>query len=271
MPRLSIRHHGTELPGLRRMLSPENGLWSRGLVHGVMLLLLGLVALAPSLCAAGLLPSINDFYLLPAHCKAKLADLPENRSRREAHRLPINQGQIIFWSKKIGPDWNHLHNYCAGLTALSQANDPDWLRRNGTTRRAQFQRAAALINQSRSRSDPRNPFWFELSIKYAEAVGWSGNYQQAMSELDELIEMNPRRAEPVVLQARLTKQTGEINTAITQLKQGLQRGAKPGPLLFYLAEYNYELGDFAAAREYMTRAESEGMSMKRLRSRLPDS
>jgi tetratricopeptide (TPR) repeat protein len=233
----------------------------------LVLTVLVLLIARPAYSVDNQLP-MKDFYLLPAYCKAKMADLPQNRRLRADRRLPINQAQIDFWQEKIGPDWAGLHNFCAGLIAMSRANDPEWLRKANASARNQFAQAASLIDQSRYDSSPRNPFWFELSIKYAEAIGWAGDYDKASETLAELIALNPKRSEPYILQARLTKRQGELNAAISQLETGLRQGAKAGPLLYYLAEYHYELGDFEQAREYMGRAEAAGMSMERLRAKL---
>jgi tetratricopeptide (TPR) repeat protein len=250
-----LPHHPGTMPRLRRP-------------YVLVLTVLVLVIARPAY-SRGDQPSMTEFYLLPAYCKAKMADLPQNRGLRADRRLPINQDQIDFWQEKIGPDWRGLHNFCAGLLAMSRAKDPEWLRKAKASPRSQFRRAASLIDESRYASSPRRPFWFEISIKYAEAIGWAGDYDKASETLAELIALNPKRAEPYVLQARLTKRQGELNAAISQLEAGLRQGAKPGPLLYYLAEYHYELGDFEQAREYMGRAESAGMSMNRLRAKLP--
>lgn len=46
----------------------------------------------------------NDWDALPIYCKAKF--LPESS--------PLTQK----WKKKIGPDFQHMHHYCRGLTFL---------------------------------------------------------------------------------------------------------------------------------------------------------
>jgi tetratricopeptide (TPR) repeat protein len=215
-------------------------------------------------------PSQKDFYVYPPYCKAKMADLPENRKHVWRNKFPVDEQQVAFWKRQLGPDWYDLEQYCAGLTHISRANDIGWLRSNKESAAAEFRAAAAAINQARLRSAPRNPFWQELSLRYAEAIGGAGQYAEAMKVLQDVTALNPKNTNAYVLQARLTARRGDLNAAIAQLEAGLAAGAGRGPILYYLASDYYELGDYKRAREYAQQAEQAGMKMDNLKSRLPD-
>ncbi len=218
----------------------------------------------------GFEPSQKDFYVYPPYCKAKMADSSDNRNRRWDAYFPVNQQQIVFWRKRIGPDWDNLHSFCAGLTQMSRAKDPGWLRQAKTSSQTQFAEAANLIGAVREQSGPRNPFWQELSLRYAEAQGGAGQYEEAMKVLQELIERDPQKADTYILQADLTERRGDLNAAIGYLEAGLAAGARRGAILYHLANDYYKLGDYERARQYAQDAEQAGMKMHRLRSKLGD-
>jgi predicted Zn-dependent protease len=92
-----------------------------------------------------------------------------------------------------------------------------------------------------------------------------------MGVLTELRAQNPKGVDAYVLQARLLKGKGKMDEAMALLKAGLDAGAKRGPLLFYLAEYYFDTGDFEAAQKFATEANAAGMKMDRLWSKLPES
>jgi tetratricopeptide (TPR) repeat protein len=258
--RLHQQWHGTAA-----LFRPLTALLAR---RPTLVVLLAVAAGIGASNATAFEPSRSEFYIYPPYCKAKMADLPQNRQGRWRERFHINEQQIAYWRPRIGPDWANLDDFCAGLTYLSRANDPSWLRQAKTSAKAQFREAAQLIGRVRERSAPQNPFWQELTLRYAEAAGGAGNYGSAMQELDKLLKRDPRNADIYLMQAKLTERRGELNKAISYLEAGLQAGAQPGPILFHLANDYYKLGDFERAREYMAAAERAGMKMDRLKSRL---
>jgi tetratricopeptide (TPR) repeat protein len=235
------------------------------------LLAAALLTLPPAVLAFSFEPSEKDYYLYPDFCKAKMSDFHRNRKGWWDTKFPINEAQIAFWSKAVGPDWPHLHHYCAGLTNLSQANDVMWLRKSRLSARQRFGHAVRQIEYTLSRSKPGHPLWEQMSLKYAEALGGAGQYADAMEALGEVLARNPKNEQAYALMGRLTKRRGNLNEAIAYLEQGLEAGAKPGPLLFYLADYYFDLGDYRQAQAYMERAEAAGMKMDRLKRKLPDS
>jgi hypothetical protein len=64
------------------------------------------------------------------------------------------------------------------------------------------------------------------------------------------------------------KRRGKLNDAIALLEQGLEKASKQGPLLYWLAQYQYEVGDLTRAAETAARAEAAGMKMRSLNRKL---
>ena len=68
--------------------------------------------------------------------------------------------------------------------------------------------------------------------------------------------------------AAFLKRRGDLNEAIAILEEGLSKTSSEGPLLFWLANYYFELGDFEQAEAKAERAEAAGMKVDRLKRRL---
>lgn len=249
------------------------GAWQRRralLLSPLALVFAFLLMLPPATYAFNFQPTEKDYYLYPDFCKAKMSDFHRNRKGWWDTTFPINEDQIAFWRNAIGPDWQHLHHYCSGLTKLSQAKDVMWLRKARLSAKQRFRHAAVQFDYMLERSRPGQPLWEQMSLKYAESMGGAGEYQEAMEVLAGVLKQNPKSTDAYVLMGRLTKPR-DLNEAIAYLEQGLEAGAKPGPMLFYLADYYFDLGDYRQAQAYMERAEAAGMKMDRLKRKLPDS
>lgn len=78
-------------------------------------LILTLVLLAPSAVLAALTleelsyPRGSDFLVLPKYCDAKL-------------NKPDGDPEKLKWGSTLGPDFIHVHHYCAGLNFMNRAN-----------------------------------------------------------------------------------------------------------------------------------------------------
>lgn len=244
-----------------------------------LLLLLGVMALAPRFASAfNWVPSEKQFYLLPIYCKAKMSQFLR-ASPHLRHDLPLlPEGQVREWERMVGPDYLHLHHYCHGTALMSLAETPAAHRRieqprsrrqrYSTKREDLYKRAISEIRYTRSQSRPGRPLWEAMTLDYAKALGGAGDRKKATSVYKELAESYPENPDVWIGYARLMKRSGELNAAITILETGLGSSRKKGPLLFWLAQYQYHLGDFTAAAETAERAEKAGMKMDRLKRKM---
>lgn len=207
-------------------------------------------------------PTPTLFALMPEHCKARLADHQRNRRGEWKHRFPINEPRIREYRQLIGHDFIHMHHYCAGLGHLMLAN----------TSRARsqwnFKRAEAEIDYTIGRSNPSEPLWVEMNIAQARARSGLGKHSEAIRQLERLLTLQPDNETIYVELAQVKRRAGNINDAIAILEEGLAKGAKEGPIMFYLARYHWDLGDTERARELTERAEAAGMKMDSLRAKL---
>jgi tetratricopeptide (TPR) repeat protein len=184
----------------------------------------------------------------------------------------VPDSHIPRWKEKVGAtDFLHLHHYCYGLAIMSNAEDADVLRRSRYSSGEMYARAVGEIDYTRSKSRPGAPLWHVMSISYARALGRAGRWSESKAVFEESIADNPHDPNAWVEYAKLLKWRGELNDAIALLQEGLNTASNPGPLLYWLAIYQYELGDFSRAAETAVRAEAAGMKMDSLAEKLSES
>jgi tetratricopeptide (TPR) repeat protein len=229
-----------------------------------------LTACLVSLPAHGFMfqPDKLDIYLLPEHCQMKLADFGNNRDGSWPVRIPVNEKRIAYWRGLIGPDWRHMHHYCAGLALLALARDPARLERRNRSASFIYRQASAEMNYTISRSNSRQPLWIEMNMNQAKALAGQGKVNDAVDKLTKLIALAPANQDLYVTLAKMEHRRGKVEEAVAILEAGLERAKVKGPILFYLARYTYDMGDVQRAAELTLRAEKAGMKMDSLREKL---
>jgi tetratricopeptide (TPR) repeat protein len=226
---------------------------------------LSLTLLATPVWSGPFVPTQKEFYVLPEHCKASISQALRGQRRLRHNLILMPEAEIARWRRTVGPDFARLQPYCAGLVLLSRALDPVTPR---AERGALFRQAAQQIDSTLFDAEPGTALWLEMSLKYARALDGSGNRGRAAETYRELVESYAGTADVWTAYAQFLKRRGELNEAIGVLETGLSSAGRPGPLLFWLANYYFELGDFEKAASTADRAEAAGMKVDRLRRRL---
>lgn len=235
-----------------------------------LLISLGLIFLAISLPVSAwtFQPTELQYALMPEFCQARMSDFHVNRKGRWNVQFPINEAQIDYWKKSIGPDWRHLHHYCGALVYRSQAQDPDFLRRSNRSARQYWSRTAEAIDYTRSRSKRGAPLWNLMTVDYADALAHSGKVKTGLQLLTDLIAQSPGDVDAYIALAKILESEGDTERAMEVLRGGMSKVSTKGPLLFYLAHWSYDAGDLEQARSTLVDAESAGMKMDSLRAKL---
>jgi tetratricopeptide (TPR) repeat protein len=215
--------------------------------------------------ASDSLPTQPEYFLLPEYCQAIVAEEIRSQPRLRHNLTLLPPTAIQRWRLRIGPDFEHLNHYCSGLRALSRALDLSTPRNQ---RGKQFGIAKEQIEISFMRSRPGSPLWSDMSLKYARALEGVGDRREAALTYQDLFPAYASLPEVWIEYAAFLKRTGKLNDAISLLEKGLEAETKKGPLLFWLANYYYDLGDWESARSTAIRAESAGMKMDRLKRKL---
>ncbi|WP_156427704.1 tetratricopeptide repeat protein [Thiohalocapsa sp. ML1] len=184
--------------------------------------------------------------------------------RREAASMLVPESQIPQWKKRVGPDFLHVHHYCFGLSWLSKAEDPE----NRSRAAWAYRQAVGEIDYTRSKSRPGAPLWEVMSIDYARALAGNGQWGESQAVFQDLLADNPSNSDIWVAYAKQLKRRRKLNDAIALLEQGLEKANKKGPLLYWLAIYQFDLGDLTRAAETTARAEAAGMKVDSLKRRL---
>lgn len=210
-------------------------------------------------------PTEKEFYVYPAYCQAKLSSFLKKQPHLRHGLQLMPPAEITRWEQMVGPDFFHLHHYCKGLSLLSRALDPMTSRRE---RARHFRFAAQEIHYTWSRSKPGAPLWYEMSLKLARAYEGNGRRDRANEIYKDLLGGYSDKPDAWTEYAAFLKRRGELNDAIAVLEEGLSKTSSEGPLLFWLANYYFQLGDFEQAEATAERAEAAGMKVDRLKRRL---
>jgi tetratricopeptide (TPR) repeat protein len=219
-------------------------------------------------------PTELEFYTLPDYCKAKMSSLLRGNPRAHTYsRMLMSKTQIERWQKRVGSDFKHLHHYCRGVALLSLAEDP--VRRERVrmgrnrvkpSREHLYKEAVSEIAYTRNQSGPSRPLWKPMSLDYGRALAGARQSNQANKVFEQVIERFPRSADAWVAHARAVKRRGDVNGSISILEEALNNVGDDGrgSVLFWLANYQLDLGDINRARETTGRAEAAGMEVDRL-------
>jgi tetratricopeptide (TPR) repeat protein len=236
------------------------------------------LCMSQSAFGSGWVPTTKQYFLLPDYCQAKMSEHMRGPLageigrtsvwRGEAAVMLVPEAQMPRWKNRVGADFLHLHHYCYALALMNDADDPVLRRRGGASPGAIYGQALAQIEATRSKSRPGAPLWEVMTISYARALAGSGDWGESQAVFQELLANNPSNSDIWLEYAKQLKRRGKVNDAITLLEQGLDKANKKGPLLYWLAIYQFDLGDLTRAAETTARAEAAGMKVDSLKRRL---
>ncbi len=147
-----------------------------------------------------------DFARLPPYCKA---------------RLKGSKSDYKYWSKRISPEFIHMHHYCRGLHLLNKSLAViDKKTKNGILLQA-IQEFKYMQNMS-SKDFYLRP---EIANKAGNAYLRLGKVPEAFKEFSRGIKLNPKYVLNYVGLSKVCRKQGDI----TKAKEILQRGLKHNP------------------------------------------
>lgn len=217
-------------------------------------------------------PTEIQFHLSAPYCKARFS-APDLLGLSNSY-VRVPPGEVQRWQNIIGDVWRHMHHYCYGAVILSEALsardiDPTVSpERRRVLLKDRFALAAGEMNYTISKDDQRNPLWGIMRVKQARAYEGAGNRDKALELLASVINRQPTNAEAYVAIGQTYSRAGDLRAAIGALEAGANRAKDKKAIYFYLAQYNFTLGNVDAARSFTEKAEREGLEMTRMRQRL---
>lgn len=145
-----------------------------------------------------------QFAMLPPYCEARM---------RHENDL---KGQL--WRKKLGPDFVHVHHYCAALNALNEAYKTSY--KEDT--RGMLSRAIKEIEYMEHQTSSN--FILRPKIAYDKGTAYEGlkDYPNAISQYQQSIKYNPKLTPAYVALSDLYLKLNKKKEAMEILKQGLK-------------------------------------------------
>lgn len=147
----------------------------------------------------------DEFSKLPPYCKIRLT---KNSSDAEFKAL----------HSSLGPDYIHMHHYCAGLNVMNY-----YYRTTGAAGKKTVLREA--INQFSYMVDKAKPTWVLMPEIYAnrgQAYLLGGNFGQGIADLNKAISINPRLLKPYVALADHYTRHKQPQNAMGIISEGLR-------------------------------------------------
>lgn len=156
-----------------------------------------------------------DMMVLPPFCKARLAP---DRDKDPGYQE---------WMKRMGPNFIHIHHYCAGLFTMGLADKSFDKAEKVSHLNAALGELTYVVQHS------TKPFKFLPRVIYdiGQAYEKLDNTTEAMKAYQRCIEMNPRLPIPYAALSDLFKKNNNKSDAIAILEQGLKYKPKSKSLL----------------------------------------
>ena len=142
---------------------------------------------------------------LPPYCMAKM-------------ELGPSSPQYKLWARTLGPDFSHVHHYCAGLNYLNRyyrALSPQ-------DKKFNLQNALNNFNYMVSHAAPSFSLMPEILLNRGRVLTLMGNDAQAVNDLKKALEMNPKLIEAYTVLADYYKRTEQQKLALQTITEGLR-------------------------------------------------
>lgn len=159
-----------------------------------------------------------DYALLPPFCKARASgDTPEYR----------------LWNNRLGPDFQHIHHYCAGLHTMNVAAKI----RDVVERVYQYKVAAGEMAYIEAHAKPDFKIFPKLYFDQGQAWERGEKIDEAVTSYKKSIALYQKSALPYAALSDLYEKKNMKDQAKSILEQGLQHNPNSKPLLKRMKKY----------------------------------
>jgi tetratricopeptide (TPR) repeat protein len=228
-----------------------------------MLLAFCAATFAGTVSAYTFVPQDHEWASWPPFCRARYVTLTLEESARRAVEVPATE--VALWEAKLGPAFQHVHHYCAGLAYANQAS-------------AEFDKQtksflwSSVVNEAKYTWEHIGPSHLlspDVSALLAEGLYQSGHPQDAQDLLRKVLVAQPSAERPYVSLALIARRMGNLKGAVEMLEQGnVATQFNSAEINYNLGLYYLELGRFDDARECAARAYSLGYPLPGLKKKL---
>ena len=150
-----------------------------------------------------------DFSMLPPYCAARMA-----------HKLDwVPESQYKLWENRLGPDFLHIHHYCAGLHTYQLA-----LREMEKAERdAKLRGALTEMEYVRVRAKPGFVLLPEIYAKMSNIYFRLADYSSALQYAKTALRLKPDFTYPYAIMSDVYRAMGDGKRAVDVLKKGLEK------------------------------------------------
>lgn len=160
-----------------------------------------------------------DYALLPPFCKARSVD----------YRTPLFQ----LWRNRLGPDFEHIHHYCAGLHTMNVAAKS----RDIVERLYKYKVAAGEMAYIEAHAKPDFKILPKLYFDQGQAWEFGEKIDEAVKSYKKSIALYQKSALPYLALSDLYEKKNMKDQAKSILEQGLQHNPNSKPLLKRIKKY----------------------------------
>jgi tetratricopeptide (TPR) repeat protein len=228
----------------------------------ILLALCGFLV-SPSANALTFTPSESEWLAWPEYCRARYvvsgAGIGSEFERR------VSMAEVKSWQSRLGPAWEGLHHYCAGLALHARAK----VEREPAQKRFRLQQVISENRFTLDSTPESHPMWAEIASRSGLVYGELKEESAAIEHFDLAIKACPTCVAGYQAKAMYFRGGKKLPQAREALEAGIKAlDGRSADLHYVLGLVLVELGDYPGATEHASRAYEMGYPLPGLRDRL---
>jgi len=208
-------------------------------------------------------PTDIEWQTWPDYCRARYVASGAGKNSSRAGSIPVSE--VKKWKQELDGVWYGFHHYCAALTFLTKG----LAAKSELERERALKRAIGEAGFTRTRSDVTHPMMTEIVITIARANRKLGRIDEAIKEIEFLMEKHPSYAGSYSLYALIERDQGRFDLARDILLKGNSlTGGRSAEIQYFLGLTYFDLKDFSAAQKAADEALKLGYPLLGLKKKL---
>lgn len=234
------------------------------MLNSRVLAMLVLLSCASNALAFNFVPRESEWAAWPPHCKARYSVSPA--ATGTPYYGAVNPDVVKEWQSRLTQDvWGSMHHYCAGLAWMLRAQ----VTPNPKERKSALHNAHREVSYTQRHIKPGQPLYPEVAVAAARVSAASGNFQQAVGNLERTIAAIPTTPELYVALYSIQKRAGRLDPAVEALRRGDEATAgKSAEIQYFLGMEAFDRGQKTEAVAFAKRAYELGYPLPGLRNKL---
>jgi tetratricopeptide (TPR) repeat protein len=218
---------------------------------------------SPTANALTFTPSESEWMAWPEYCRARYvvsgAGIDSEFERR------MSMAEVKSWQARLGPAWDGLHHYCAGLALHSRAK----VERDPAQKKFLLQRVVSENRFTLDATPESHPMWAEIAARSGLIYGELNEESAALEHFDLAVKACPTCVMGYQGKAMYFRGRKKLPQAREALEAGIEAlDGRSAELHYVLGLVLVELGDYPGATQHARTAYDMGYPLPGLRDRL---